>query len=78
MRSGKLAGFLKSIKPVLDRSRVLRLLLGAQCASMLASHVDLGFMAIIHIGGKSSLGKTALIRLAMAYVGRPNETDPKT
>ena len=78
MTSGNLRGYLKAIKPVVAKSRILRLLLGAQCASVVASLVLLKEPAIFHLGGPSGTGKTALMRLTMAMIGRANEEDPKT
>jgi hypothetical protein len=78
MRSGNLNGFLKSIAALTRRSSKARLLLGAQCASILAGHVNIGSPTIVHVGGPSGKGKTALIRVAMGVVGRANKDDPKT
>lgn len=78
MRAGSLAGYLDAIKPLVKYSRTTRLALGLQCASILAGRLDIGEPAIIHIGGKSGLGKTVGIRVALALVGRGNRIDVNT
>jgi len=78
MKSGDFQTYLRIIKPLLAKSRKLKLLMGGQCASIIADLVAMGPPMIFHLGGESGLGKTALIRIAMSFVGRAKEDDPKT
>jgi hypothetical protein len=78
MQAGTLEGYLDAIRPVANTSRIFRHLLGAQCVSVAGPLVGLKTGKVFLLGGPSGLGKTVIIRLAMAIVGRADEEDPKT
>lgn len=77
MTHGSLDGWQKVIAPLVSYSSVFRLLLGAQCTSILAGGISIE-PVVFHLAGPSGLGKTAIIRGSMSFVGRANEEDPKT
>ena len=73
MMGGTLKGYVAAVKPVAQRSRIFRVLAGAQCASILAGRLDIGQNGSILLSGKSGIGKSTLIRLVTAMVGRAKE-----
>jgi hypothetical protein len=75
LAKGSLKKYLKAVKPIVKRSRIVRLQCCGQYASILAGRIDVGEIGIIHLNGTSGCGKTVSNRITMSISGRADRND---